>query len=110
MNALFVICGIGVFSLLAEVFAIKKWVTAISFFGLAIAVCVVIRDWSEISYYYHGMLFFNRFAMAFTGLILMISIFWLWMSIDFFKGEAHRTDKSALVFFCDRRRCDDGFI
>jgi NADH-quinone oxidoreductase subunit N len=99
MNALFVICGIGVFSLLAEVFNLKKWVTLVSFGGLVLAVAVMILDWSAISYYYHGMLFFDRFAIAFTCLILIISIFWYWMSGDFFKGEAHRTDKSALVFF-----------
>ncbi|HEV8513609.1 MAG TPA: NADH-quinone oxidoreductase subunit N [Cyclobacteriaceae bacterium] len=99
MNAFFVICGIGVFSLLAEVFNLKKWVTVVSFAGLILAVGVLIKDWSAISYYYHGMLFFDRFAIAFTCLILVISIFWYWMSGDFFKGEAHRTDKSALVFF-----------
>src|SRR5258708_14981967 len=99
MNALFVICGIGVFSLLAEVFNLRKWVTIVSFVGLAIAIGAIIWDWSTISYYYHGMLFFDRFAIAFTSLILVISIFWFWMSGDFFKGEAHRTDKSALVFF-----------
>ncbi len=99
MNALFVICGIGVFSLLAEVFNLKRWVTIVSFAGLVIAVGVILLDWSTISYYYHGMLFFDRFAIAFTCLILVISIFWYWMSGDFFKGEAHRTDKSALVFF-----------
>src|SRR6478736_2752455 len=99
MNALFVICGIGVFSLLAEVFNLKKWVTVVSFAGLIVAIGVLIKDWSITSYYYHGMLFFDRFAIAFTCLILVISIFWYWMSIDFFKGEAHRTDKSALVFF-----------
>jgi NADH-quinone oxidoreductase subunit N len=99
MNALFVICGIGVFSLLAEVFNLKKWVTTVSFAGLVLAVGVMIKDWSTISYYYHGMLVFDRFSIAFTCLILVISILWYWMSGDFFKGEAHRTDKSALVFF-----------
>jgi len=99
MNALFVICGIGVFSLLAEVFNLKRWVTVVSFAGLILAIGVLINDWSVISYYYHGMLFFDRFGIAFTSLILVISIFWYWMSGDFFKGEAHRTDKSALVFF-----------
>jgi NADH-quinone oxidoreductase subunit N len=99
MNALFVICGIGVFSLLAEVFNLKKWVQTISFLGLAAALGFVIHDWKAISYYYQGMVLFDRFAMAFTALIVVISFFWFWMSIDFFKGEAHRTDKSSLIFF-----------
>jgi len=99
MNAFFIICGIGVFSLLAEVFNLKRWVTIVSFAGLLLALGVMIWDWKLISYYYNGMLLFDRFSIAFTCLILVISIFWYWMSGDFFKGEAHRTDKSALVFF-----------
>ncbi len=99
MNALFVICGIGIFSLLAEIFNLKKWVTTVSFLGLLLAIGIIVLDWGSISYYYRGMLFFDRFAMAFTGLILVISFFWSWMSGHFFKAEAHRTDKSALVFF-----------
>ncbi|MBS1508627.1 MAG: NADH-quinone oxidoreductase subunit N [Bacteroidetes bacterium] len=99
MNALFVICGIGVFSLLAEVFNLKKWVQAVSLVGLLAALVFIVSDWKAISYYYQGMVVFDRFAMAFSGLVLIIAFFWFWMSIDFFKGEAHRTDKSALVFF-----------
>ncbi len=99
MNALFVICGTGVFSLLAEIFNLKKWVNVVSFLGLLTAIGLLIYDWGAISYHYHGMLLFDRLAMAFTGLILVVSFFWFWMFTDFFKGEAHRTDKSALIFF-----------
>ncbi len=99
MNALFVICGLGVFSLLAEVFNLKKWTTIISVSGLIAALGFVILDWRGISYYYHGMVFFDHLAMAFSGLILLVSVFWFWMSRAYFTGDEHRTDKSALVLF-----------
>ena len=99
MNALLVICGLGVFSLLAEVFNLKKWTTIISVSGLIVAFAFVILDWRSISYYYHGMVFFDHFSLAFSGLILLVSIFWFWMSRAYFTGDEHRTDKSALILF-----------
>ncbi len=100
MNALFVICGIGVFSLLAEIFNLKKWVSLVSIAGLVTAaIILIIVDWRFITYYYNGMVYFDRFALSFTSLIIVISIFWFWMSGDFFRGAAHRTDKSSLVLF-----------
>src|SRR6185369_5228792 len=99
MNALLVICGLGVFSLLAEVFNLKKWTTIISVSGLIAALAFVILDWRSISYYYHGMVYFDHFALAFSGLILLVSVFWFWMSRSYFIGDEHRTDKSALVLF-----------
>jgi NADH-quinone oxidoreductase subunit N len=99
MNVLFVICGLGVFSLLAEVFNLKKWTTIVAFAGLAAALVFTVLDWRSISYHYHGMVYFDHFALAFTGLILLVSIFWFWMSRAYFIGDEHRTDKSALVLF-----------
>jgi len=99
MNALFVICGLGVFSLLAEVFNLKKWTTMVAFAGLAMALVFTALDWRAVSYRYHGMVYFDHFALAFSGLILLVSVFWFWMSRDYFVGDEHRTDKSALVLF-----------
>jgi len=99
MNALFVICGLGVFSLLAEVFNLKRWLTIVSIVGLIAALALVIFDWNWIGYYYHGMIQFDHFSMAFSGLILLISIFWFWMSHAYFTSNEHRSDKSSLVLF-----------
>lgn len=99
MNALFVICGLGVFSLLAEIFNLKKWTTIVAVAGLMVALVSTILDWRAISYHYYGMVYFDHFALAFSGLILLVSIFWFWMSREYFTGDEHRTDKSALVLF-----------
>ncbi|MBS1682902.1 MAG: NADH-quinone oxidoreductase subunit N [Bacteroidetes bacterium] len=99
MNALYVICGLGIFSLVAEVFNLRKWIFFVSLFGLLVALTWVVIDWKAISYFYRGMVYFDHFALAFSGLILLISIFWFWMFRDYFVDEEHRTDKSALVLF-----------
>ncbi|MBS1949691.1 MAG: NADH-ubiquinone oxidoreductase chain N [Cytophagales bacterium] len=99
MNALYIICGTGVFALLAEVFSWKKWINYVSLSGLILATILTILDWRSVSYRFHGMVYYDHVALAFTALILLASIFWFWMSRDYFKGDEHTTDKSALVFF-----------
>jgi len=99
MNALFVICGLGVFSLIAEIFNFKKWLVAFIMTGLIAAVVLVVLDFGTSTMYFSDMLVFNNFSLAFTGLIIITSILWLWMANDYFKIEAHVTDRSALILF-----------
>jgi NADH-quinone oxidoreductase subunit N len=99
MNALLVICGLGVVSLLAEIANLKKWLTALIILGLVTTAFLVALDWNTSLRYYHDMVVFDNFAIAFTILISVVAVFWFWMSGDFFTEETHRTDRSALVIF-----------
>jgi NADH-quinone oxidoreductase subunit N len=99
MNALLVICGLGFVSLLAEIVNLKKGLTAFLIIGLIVAGVLVVMDWDTSLHYYSDMLIFNNFAIAFSALITVISVFWFWMAKDFFKTEAHQTDRSVLVVF-----------
>lgn len=99
MNALLVICGLGIVSLLAEVVNAKRWLTTVIILGLIAAAVLVTLDWNTSRHHYHDMMVFDNFSIAFTGLIAVISLFWFWMSADYFKDTSHRTDRSALVVF-----------
>ncbi|MBA4058674.1 MAG: NADH-quinone oxidoreductase subunit N, partial [Marivirga sp.] len=99
MNALFVICGLGVFSLIAEIINFKKWLIAIIMTGLIAAAILVVLDFGTSVMYFSDMLVFNNFSLAFTGLIIVTSIFWLWMANDYFNPQPHITDRSALILF-----------
>jgi len=99
MNALLVICGLGVFSLIAEIANFKKWLMAIVMAGLAGAVVLVVLDFGTSTLHFSDMLLFNNFSLAFTGLIIITTIFWFWMANDYFKLQPHKTDRSALVLF-----------
>ena len=98
MNALYVICGLGIVALVAEIMSLKKWLTAVMMAGLIIATGLVVLDWGTDASYFNGMVVFDKFSLAFTALISIASIFWFWMFGDYFK-DAHQTDKSALVLF-----------
>ncbi len=99
MNALLVICGLGVVSLLAEVVNAKRWLTAIIALGLIAAAVLVAMDWGTSRHHYHDMMVFDNFSVAFTALISVVALLWFWMSADYFNDTSHRTDRSALVVF-----------
>lgn len=99
MNALFVICGLGVFSLIAEIINFKKWLVAVIMTGLVAAVVLVVLEFGTSSMYFSDMLIFNNFSLAFTALILVTSIFWLWMANDYFNSFPNITERSALILF-----------
>ena len=99
MNALFVICGLGFVSLLAEIFSLKKGLATVIILGLIAAVVLIVRDWNTGISYYSDMVVFDNFSVAFSSLIIIISLVWFWMSGDYFRGQSHQTDRSALILF-----------
>lgn len=100
MNALFIICGLSIVSLLAEIANFKKWLTAIVVIGLLAAAAVLIPEWNTTSTHFSQMLRFDNVSLAFTGLISVVSILWFWMASDYFQIQPkHRTDRTSLVIF-----------
>src|ERR1041384_3262703 len=101
MNALFVIAGVGVLALVAEIVNLKRWLTIFVILGLAgaLAFLPLYTSHTQADPIYHRMMSFNGPAVIFTWLIVIISIFWLWMSAGYFKQGGHQTDKTSLVVF-----------
>lgn len=99
MNALYVICGLGFISLVAEIVNLKKGLGIVVMLGLMFSIVLVAMDWGSSLHYYNDMVVFDNFSMAFTGLIIAVSISWFWMAGDYFKGQSHQTDRSALILF-----------
>jgi NADH-quinone oxidoreductase subunit N len=99
MNALLVICGLGIISLVAEIANFKKWLITVIMLGLVSASVLVVLDWNTEGHYHHDMLVFDNFSLAFTGLITVVSLLWFWMSGQYFNVEFHKTDRTALVVF-----------
>ncbi len=99
MNALYVVCGLAFVSLVAEIANYKKVLGAAIILGLLIAVGLAASDWDTPLHYFNDMVVFDHFSIAFTALILFISVFWFWMSGDYFRRQSHQTDRSALILF-----------
>ncbi len=99
MNALYVVCGLGFLSLLAEIANLKRGLIWVIVLGLAGAFGVLSMEWGTDLRYFNDMVVFDKFAIAFTSLIIVTAIFWFWMAGDYFRGQSHETDRSALILF-----------
>jgi NADH-quinone oxidoreductase subunit N len=99
MNALLVICGLGIFALVAEIINFKKGLVALLMAGLAAAAIAVYFDFGTSTMHFGDMLLFDNFSLSFTGLIILTSIAWFWMAGDYFRLQPHVTDRSALILF-----------
>ncbi|MBT1697999.1 NADH-quinone oxidoreductase subunit N [Fulvivirgaceae bacterium PWU4] len=99
MNAVYILSGLGIFSLLSEIFNIRKVLFPIVLLGLAAAALLLIMDWNSVQSYYSNMLTFDNYAVAFSAGISIVALLWFMMSKDYFENNTHVTDHFALVLF-----------
>lgn len=101
MNALFVIAGVGVLALVAEIVNLKRWLTAFVAMGLAAALAFLplMTNHEKAGAAFNNMLVFDGPAVTFTWLIIIVTILWLWMASGYLRDGAHQTDKTSLVIF-----------
>src|ERR1041384_3566590 len=101
MNSLFVIAGVGILALVAEIVNLKRWLTLVVIVGLAGALAFLpwYTSHAESAPVFNDMLLFDGPAVAFTWLIVIVTVFWLWMSAGYLREGQHQTDKTSLVIF-----------
>jgi NADH-quinone oxidoreductase subunit N len=99
MNAVYILSGLGIFSLLAEIFNFRRILFPAVLIGLAASALLLILDWNTSQPYYSNMLFFDNYAVAFSIGISTIALLWFMMSKDYFENNTHVTDHFALVLF-----------
>lgn len=99
MNAVYILSGLGIVSLLAEIFSFRKILFPIVLIGLIATVGLLIMDWNTGLSHYSNMLTFDNYAIAFSAAISVIAFLWFLMSRDYFENNTHVTDHFALVLF-----------
>lgn len=99
MNAVYILSGLGIASLLAEIFNFRKILFPIVLLGLLASVIVLTLDWNTSLSHYSNMLTFDNFAIAFSAAISFVALLWFMMSKDYFENNTHVTDHFALVLF-----------
>ncbi len=65
MNSVFVLSGLGIFSLLAEIFNIKRFLFPVVIMGLIASAVLLVLDWNAGTSHYSNMLTFDNYAVAF---------------------------------------------
>lgn len=99
MNALYIICGLGFAALLSEIFSLRKVLHTFIMVGLVAAFMATVTDWDSARSYYNNMVLFDQGALSFTLLLIFLTACWFWINRDYFKGQLHETDRSALILF-----------
>lgn len=98
MKELLTLSLTGVFTMLADMFNLRKLVFPLALFGLAMTISWSIFDWN-LNQRIFGMMQMDNYALAFTIAISGITLLWLVMSEEYFSTMKAVTDRYSLVFF-----------
>ena len=89
----------GIFSLLAEMFNIRKWLFPVVILGLLASAILLASEWNEATAYYSNMLTFDNYALAFSITLSLVAMLWFLMSKDYFENTTNITDHFSLILF-----------
>lgn len=99
MNSIFILGGLGVFSLLAEILNIRKALFPVVILGLIASAVVLTFDWNQDAAFFSNMLTFDNYAVAFSIVLSLTAMLWFLMSRDYFENNSDATDHFALIIF-----------
>ena len=99
MTTLIILSALGMVTLFSEIFGFKKIMLPVVFAGLAAALAASIYDWNTNIHYLNEMMIVDNYAIAFTTLVIAITIIWFILSPRFFHEPSSRTDHFSLIIF-----------
>ena len=99
MNALYVISGLGILSLVAEIVNLKRLLNGLVLLGLAAAAFLLVIDWNVSASYFNNMVIISQQTRGFILLMVAVTALWIWMSMDYLNAEETKTDRTSLILF-----------
>ncbi len=98
MKELLTLALTGIFTMLADMFDLRKLVFPLALLGLGMTISWSIFDWG-LNQSIYGMMRVDNFALAFTIVMCGTALLWFIMSEDYFSNMKAVTDRYSLVFF-----------
>ncbi|MBL7818505.1 MAG: NADH-quinone oxidoreductase subunit N [Saprospiraceae bacterium] len=98
MKELLTLSLTGIFTMLADMFNLRKLVFPLALLGLAMTISWSVYDWN-LSQRIWGMMQMDNFALGFTIALSSIALLWLLMSEEYFSTMKAITDRYSLMFF-----------
>lgn len=98
MSELLTLTGLGIFSMLAEIFNFRKTIYPVVLLGLAALLGFCYMDWGT-NVTYFKMMRVDDYALAFTGVMGVTALIWFLMSKSYFEDETNMSDHFSLVLF-----------
>jgi NADH-quinone oxidoreductase subunit N len=99
MNALYVISGLGILSLISEVFNFRKALNYLVLLGLVAAGGLLVMEWNTSGSYFNDMIILHPGNRACILLMVVITFFWVLMSWDYLSQPENQTDRTSLALF-----------
>ena len=95
MNTLIAIIGLGVLCLVFEILNLRKLLVPAMILGLLAVLCLTVKEFGMTGSYYNDMIVADKFASSFSGLFIILTIFLVAMSHDFYRN--HQTKLSDFI-------------
>ncbi len=106
MNTLIAISGLGTFCLIAEIFNLRKLLVPVAILGLLAILGLNVSEYNAPTAYFNhmenlnNMIVVDKFSVAFTSLFIVLTIFLVALSGDFYKDHPTRiSDFIAIKIF-----------
>lgn len=100
MNTLILITILGIFSLVAEIFNARKAIVPVTIFGLLGILGYTISSANILGSFYNNMMVVDQFSVAFSCLFIIVTIFLVALSHEFYKDQATKiSDYAAIKVF-----------
>ena len=100
MSTLIITTVLGILLLYLGLINNKKILAPVAIAGLLIMLFLSIRDWGHGSKYFHDMIVFDNFSIAFNCSMIIITILIFLFGIDYYKRmEFHVAELYALIIF-----------
>jgi NADH-quinone oxidoreductase subunit N len=99
MIAVYIISGLGILSLIAEIANLKRWLLPVAVTGLLVAAGLAAAEWNTSQAYFHDMLRFDNQALAFSIIISLAGLLWFLMSVRYLHERTDVSDHTALIMF-----------
>jgi len=92
--------GLGLLCMLFEVANLRKLVWPLCIVGLMAIFGLNLASWGVNASFYHNMVVINNFSVAFSGLLILLALFIVILSGNFYKNEeAKISDYLAIIIF-----------
>ena len=100
MNTLLAVCGLGIFSLIAEIFNFRKAIVPFSIVALLAILGLTVSEFDAPSSWYNNMIVVNNFSIAFSSLFIILTIFLVALSGEVYKDHPTKiSDYVAIKIF-----------
>jgi NADH-quinone oxidoreductase subunit N len=100
MDSLIAIIALGVFCLIAEIFNFRKAIIPVSIVGLLAVIGYSFYSYTGETSHYNNMIVVNKFSLAFSTLFILLTVFIIALSSDFYKDKPTKfSDFIAIKIF-----------